>query len=165
MTTSALPVIAALVKPFVEHPPHRARYAWLVLPSRRPPSRSAAPSAVARQATRTDQGSRIVLRFFAIPAVLFVVFSPRIAPWRSDPAAHRSGGSRTGDLLGRGGVAGLGQGDARPVLHLYRADQQRSASHNRRPIPVRPASFFIPACCCSGSASARCGATGSGWQS
>lgn len=78
MTSSAVPVVAALAKPFAET--HPIKYAWLAVGIATAAIEVVGAFRRRSEASRTDRGSLIFLRLCTIPAVLFLVYSPRIAP-------------------------------------------------------------------------------------
>jgi protein-S-isoprenylcysteine O-methyltransferase Ste14 len=78
MTSPAVPIVAALIRPYVEtHPIGRV---WLALALVTVAIELVGAGRRRAEATNKDRGSQIVLRVCEVPAIIFLVLSPRIAP-------------------------------------------------------------------------------------
>jgi protein-S-isoprenylcysteine O-methyltransferase Ste14 len=78
MTSVTVPIVAAVMKPYVET--HAIGVVWLVVWITAGVIELAGAGRRRAEATKRDRGSQIVLRVCVIPAVLLLVLSPRIAP-------------------------------------------------------------------------------------
>jgi protein-S-isoprenylcysteine O-methyltransferase Ste14 len=78
MTSASVQIVAALVKPYFET--HSIKYVWLVVAVVAGGIELAGLFRQRAEATIRDRGSQIFLRVCMAPAVILLIFSPKIAP-------------------------------------------------------------------------------------
>jgi protein-S-isoprenylcysteine O-methyltransferase Ste14 len=78
MTSSPIPILAALTKPYVET--HAVGRVWFVVAITAATIELVGAGRRRTEATKKDRGSRIVIRVCAVPGVVLLLLAPRIAP-------------------------------------------------------------------------------------